>query len=59
MDNDIIVFGQDNAMLPFEGYRSTPNEIEKPFSSRPNMSTMLDVLWRPELLGSRVVSLIE
>jgi hypothetical protein len=59
VDNDIVPFSQDGAVLPLQRRGSVSNQIEKPLSPRPNMGAMLDVFRRPELLRSGVVSLVE
>src|SRR5580700_2468903 len=54
-----ISFGRDRSWLVFECWRKAPDEIEETFTSRRDVSTVLDVLGRPEFLSSSVVALVK
>src|SRR5882762_5064211 len=59
MHHDEIAFSHNRSGLIFEGWRKALDEIEQALTIGSNVRAMLDVMRRPELLGSRVVTLIE
>jgi hypothetical protein len=54
-----ISFGHDRLWLVLEGWRKAFDEIEQALAAGRDMSAVLDVTWRPELLSRSVVTLVE
>jgi hypothetical protein len=54
-----ISFGQDRSWLVFERWRKAFDETEQALAAGRDMRAVLDVTWRPKLLGHSVVTLVE
>ena len=54
-----VSVGHDRPGLVFERRREGLDQIEQPVAARRDVSTVLDVVGGPELLGSSVVTLVE
>src|SRR5580692_5106930 len=54
-----VPFGHDRSWLIFECWRKALDEMEEAFTSRRDVSAVLDVVGRPEFLSSSVVALVE
>src|ERR1700693_2053825 len=54
-----IPLGRDRSWLIFERWRKALDEIEETFTSRRDVSAVLDVVGRPKLLSSGVVALVK
>jgi hypothetical protein len=59
VDDDVIPFREDQAVLVTEAVRSAAGEIEQPFATRFNMGAVLDVFIRSEAGGRLIVALVE
>ncbi len=59
VDHDPFVLGENQPMFIAKRGWGCPDEIEETFPAGLNVSAVLDVLRRPELLGCRVIALIE
>src|SRR5713226_9602379 len=57
--DDEIPFSHNRSGLIFESRREALDEIEQAFTTRRDMSAVLDVVRLPKLLGSGVVTLVE
>lgn len=59
MDDDEVTFGHDHTWLVPERHGRTLDEVEEAFAARLDMSTVLDVVGRPEAFSGRLVALVE
>ncbi len=57
--HDVIPVGHDQVGVVAKSRRKRLDQVEKPITPRRNVRAVLHVTWRPELLGSRVVTPVE
>ena len=57
--DDEIPFTHNRSMLIFESWRKTLDEIKQALTTGSNVRAVLDVVRRPKLLGSGLVTLVE
>jgi len=59
MDDHELALRHDRPGLVFQRRREALDEVEQSFAPRRDMSTVLDVVWRPKPLGRSVVTFVE
>ncbi len=58
MHHDPVTLGQNQAVLIPKGWWSISDEIEEPIAPGLDVGAVLDIVWRPEGLGCRVIALV-